>query len=40
MELAPRAATPEPLRELTEREREILGLVGTGLTNRAIGERL
>jgi two-component system nitrate/nitrite response regulator NarL len=31
---------PDPLQELTEREREILGLIGTGLTNRAIGERI
>jgi DNA-binding NarL/FixJ family response regulator len=31
---------PDPLQELTEREREILGLIGAGLTNRAIGERL
>lgn len=35
-----RAHAPDPLQELTEREREILGLIGTGLTNRAIGERL
>lgn len=31
---------PDPLQELTEREREILGLIGAGLTNRVIGERL
>ena len=31
---------PDPLQELTEREREILGLIGTGLTNREIGERI
>jgi two-component system, NarL family, nitrate/nitrite response regulator NarL len=31
---------PDPLQELTEREREILQLIGTGLTNRAIGERI
>ena len=31
---------PDPLQELTEREREILALIGTGLTNREIGERV
>jgi DNA-binding NarL/FixJ family response regulator len=31
---------PDPLQELTAREREILALIGTGLTNRAIGERI
>lgn len=31
---------PDPLQELTEREREILALIGTGLTNREIGERI
>jgi two-component system nitrate/nitrite response regulator NarL len=31
---------PDPLQELTERERQILGLIGTGLTNREIGERI
>ena len=30
----------DPLAELTEREREILELIGEGLTNRQIGERL
>ena len=30
----------DPLQELTEREREILALIGTGLTNREIGERI
>lgn len=31
---------PDPLQELTTREREILLLIGTGLTNRAIGEKI
>jgi len=35
-----RGAAPDPLQELTEREREILGLIGQGLTNRVIGTRL
>ncbi|MGW2637162.1 response regulator [Streptomyces sp. NPDC001348] len=32
--------TPEALPGLTEREREILALIGEGLTNRQIGQRL
>jgi len=35
-----RSQAPDPLQELTEREREILGLIGTGMTNREIGERI
>jgi two-component system, NarL family, nitrate/nitrite response regulator NarL len=35
-----RGSAPDPLQELTDREREILGLIGTGSTNREIGERL
>jgi DNA-binding NarL/FixJ family response regulator len=31
---------PNPLQELTDREREILALIGNGLTNREIGERI
>jgi DNA-binding NarL/FixJ family response regulator len=31
---------PDPLEELTEREHEILKLVGQGLTNREIGSRV
>lgn len=31
---------PDSLQELTDREREILRLIGTGLTNREIGARL
>lgn len=35
-----RGKAPDPLQELTDREREILALIGTGLTNRAIGEKI
>jgi DNA-binding NarL/FixJ family response regulator len=35
-----RIRLPDPLEDLTEREREILRLVAEGLTNREIGERL
>ena len=35
-----RGRPPDPLTELTERERGILQLVAEGLTNREIGERL
>lgn len=38
--LLTRGPAPDPLQELTERERDILRLIGTGLTNRMIGERL
>jgi DNA-binding NarL/FixJ family response regulator len=31
---------PDPLQELTDREREILALIGNGLTNREIGEKI
>jgi DNA-binding NarL/FixJ family response regulator len=31
---------PDPLEELTEREREVLGLMAEGRTNRAIAEQL
>ncbi len=33
-------AANDPLRELTSREKEILAFIGTGLTNREIGERV
>lgn len=39
MELT-RGRPPDPLNELTDREREVLRLVAEGLTNREIGERL
>jgi two-component system, NarL family, nitrate/nitrite response regulator NarL len=35
-----RGSAPDPLQELTDREREILRLIGTGLTNREIGDRI
>lgn len=35
-----RERPPDPLNELTEREREVLRLVSEGLTNREIGERI
>ncbi|WP_338693136.1 response regulator transcription factor [Streptomyces sp. Q6] len=35
-----KAAEPDALEGLTPREREILGLIGEGLTNRQIGRRL
>jgi two-component system nitrate/nitrite response regulator NarL len=31
---------PDPLQELTTREREILALIGNGFTNRQIGEKI
>ena len=31
---------PDPLQELTAREREILALIGNGFTNRQIGEKI
>ncbi|MGQ7295904.1 response regulator [Quadrisphaera sp. KR29] len=41
MERVRRGSEPSgPLAELSEREREVLALIGEGLTNRQIGERL
>ncbi|HWN27493.1 MAG TPA: response regulator transcription factor [Actinomycetospora sp.] len=38
--LRARSETPDPLAELTVKEREVLGHIGEGLTNREIGERM
>jgi two-component system, NarL family, nitrate/nitrite response regulator NarL len=35
-----RSPAPDPLQELTERERAILGLIAEALTNREIGQRI
>jgi DNA-binding NarL/FixJ family response regulator len=35
-----RGKAPDPLQELTDREREILELIGNALTNREIGEKI
>lgn len=35
-----RGPAPDVLQELTEREREVLRLIGTGLTNREIGAKI
>jgi DNA-binding NarL/FixJ family response regulator len=38
--LREQAATSDPLQGLTEQERKVLELIGEGLTNRQIGERM
>jgi two-component system response regulator DevR len=38
--LRPRSTAPDPLAELTDKEREVLGYIGEGLTNREIGRRM
>ena len=38
--LRDQATSTDPLKELTEQERRILELIGEGLTNRQIGERM
>jgi DNA-binding NarL/FixJ family response regulator len=38
--VGPRPAGRDPLRELTEREREVLGLMAEGRSNQAIGDSL
>jgi two-component system response regulator DevR len=38
--LRTRSETPDPLAELTVKEREVLGFIGEGLTNREIGARM
>jgi two-component system response regulator DevR len=35
-----RSESPDPLAELTVKEREVLGHIGEGLTNREIGQRM
>jgi two-component system response regulator DevR len=35
-----RAETPDPLAELTEKERQVLTYIGEGLTNREIGQQM
>src|SRR3954462_12591909 len=37
---SPAPTATDPLHELTEQERRILELIGEGLTNRQIGERM
>jgi DNA-binding NarL/FixJ family response regulator len=39
-QLLARRREPDPLEELTEREREVLALMAEGLTDRGIAERL